>query len=75
MSSHDPVTRPRHYILNLPEGADTIDIIRALGLLPDFAYGNVIKYVLRYRDKNGIEDLRKARVYLDWLIECEAEKA
>lgn len=31
--------------------------------------GNVIKYVCRYKLKNGAEDLRKARHYLDMLIE------
>lgn len=36
-----------------------------------FAVGNVIKYVCRYQDKNGIEDLKKARHYLDMLIELE----
>lgn len=30
---------------------------------------NVIKYVTRWRSKNGVEDLRKARHYLDMLIE------
>ena len=33
--------------------------------------GNVTKYVLRYRKKNGVEDLKKARHYLDKLIELE----
>lgn len=33
--------------------------------------GNVIKYVSRHRKKNGIEDLKKARHYLDLLIEME----
>ena len=33
-----------------------------------FAKGNVIKYVWRYEDKNGLEDLKKARWYLDLLI-------
>ena len=33
--------------------------------------GNIIKYVSRWRAKNGIEDLRKARHYLDMLIESE----
>ena len=36
--------------------------------------GNVIKYVVRFRDKNGIEDLKKARHYLDKLIETEGAK-
>lgn len=36
-----------------------------------FAEGNVIKYVTRWRNKNGIEDLKKARHFLDLLIEAE----
>lgn len=35
--------------------------------------GNVIKYVSRYKEKNGIEDLKKARHYIDMLIEFEQE--
>lgn len=34
-----------------------------------FLRGNVIKYVARCDDKGGVEDLRKARHYLDRLIE------
>lgn len=34
-----------------------------------FCEGNVIKYVTRYQDKNGIEDLKKARHFLDILID------
>lgn len=30
--------------------------------------GNIQKYIWRYKDKNGIVDLKKAKVYLDWLI-------
>ena len=33
-----------------------------------FYYGNVIKYVLRWTTKNGLEDLKKARFYLDRMI-------
>ena len=36
-----------------------------------FIEGNIIKYILRHRDKNGIEDLKKAKHYLDLLIEFE----
>ncbi len=36
-----------------------------------FAVGNVIKYVTRYKAKNGVEDLKKARHYIDLLIELE----
>lgn len=34
-----------------------------------YCEGNVIKYVSRYKSKNGVEDLKKARHYLDILIE------
>lgn len=34
-----------------------------------FLEGNIIKYVWRYKEKNGVEDLKKARVYLDKLIQ------
>jgi len=33
--------------------------------------GNIVKYVSRWRDKGGVEDLRKARHYLEKLIEIE----
>ena len=36
-----------------------------------FCEGNVIKYVSRWKVKNGIEDLEKARWYIDFLIEVE----
>ena len=35
----------------------------------NFCQGNVIKYITRYKDKNGAEDLRKARHYINILIE------
>ena len=38
-----------------------------------FAAGNVIKYLCRYRTKGGLEDLEKARHYLDLLIELETD--
>lgn len=33
-----------------------------------YAQGNVIKYVCRYADKNGLEDLQKAKQYIDFMI-------
>lgn len=35
----------------------------------DFMQGNIIKYIVRYKNKNGLEDLLKAREYIDRLIE------
>ena len=37
----------------------------------DYLQGNVIKYVTRFRDKNGVEDLKKAIHYIEMLIERE----
>jgi len=34
----------------------------------NFCEGNVIKYITRYKDKNGLEDLKKAQHYIDFLI-------
>jgi len=36
--------------------------------------GNVIKYVSRWRNKNGIKDLEKAKHYIDLLIELEGKR-
>jgi len=63
----DPVTKPDHYNKG---GIEAIEYIKQQ-LGSDFKYycaGNVMKYVHRYRYKNGVEDVKKARVYLDWLI-------
>lgn len=60
----DPIQSPAHYTSR--GGIEPLDFIMSNNL--GFAEGNIIKYVFRYREKNGIEDLRKARVYLDRLI-------
>ena len=49
---------------------ECIDVIEQLGA--SFCIGNVIKYVWRWKGKNGIEDLRKAKWYLERAIQ-EAE--
>ena len=47
-------------------GLDVIDFCQKNNL--DFMQGNVIKYVTRYKEKNGKEDLLKARKYIDRII-------
>ena len=60
----------KHY-KNLP--IQPIEYIFKNGL--GFAEGNVVKYVTRYSQKGGVDDLKKARHYLDLLIEhIEGEK-
>ena len=48
-----------------------VQYIHANGL--GFCEGSVVKYITRWRDKGGIEDLRKARHFIDLLIELENE--
>ena len=68
----DVVQKPEHYNTNLPEGVEVIDIIAAqtapLSGMQAVAQANVIKYVLRWQKKNGVQDLEKARFYLNRLI-------
>ena len=40
----------------------------------DFFEGNIVKYVTRWRHKNGLQDLQKAKMYLDKLISLENSK-
>jgi hypothetical protein len=40
-----------------------------------FCEGNVVKYVTRWREKNGVADLEKAKHYLELLIELHANTA
>lgn len=49
-----------------------LDFIAANNL--DFLTGNIIKYVMRHDAKNGLEDLQKAKVYLERLIQRAKEK-
>lgn len=73
-SKHDNVNQPSHY---LKGGMECIDVIKAvtsdLSGADAYYVGNIIKYVWRYNNKNGIEDLRKAKHYLEWLIESLEE--
>jgi len=65
---NDPV-QPNHYAVG---GIQPIEYMRLKMTEEEFAgfcKGNVIKYVSRATHKNGLEDLKKARKYLDYLIE------
>lgn len=65
---NDPVARPAHY--QSEDGIEAIDVIKAFVPDPHSYYmGNVLKYVMRHLQKNGKQDLEKARWYLDEMIE------
>lgn len=69
LRSYDAVNHPSHYCKN---GLECIDVIKS-ELTPEqykgYLYGNVLKYMWRWQDKNGLEDLKKAAHYLEWLQE------
>lgn len=73
-TSNDKVHHPNHYTQG---GIECIEAIRA-SMSPsgfqDYCKGNVLKYIWRWRDKGGTEDLAKAQVYLTWLIDSAEEK-
>lgn len=57
----DNVNHPAHYEKhNVSVAFQPIDIAKLLG----FTQGNAFKYAVRYKEKNGLEDLRKCRYYL-----------
>lgn len=70
MTASDPVHHPSHYGAGR-FGCECIDVTR---LMP-FTVGNAVKYIWRHAEKNGIEDLRKALVYLDWAVEDQTSVA
>lgn len=70
-SSDQMVSHPSHY--QSSNGLEVIDVIEAFtdGLVGVEATdtGNIIKYVCRWKHKNGLQDLEKAQWYLTHLIE------
>lgn len=67
-ANYDPVEKPSHYANSKIEVIDYIKDKLTPELYEGYCIGNVIKYISRYRHKGGIEDLKKAEVYLKWAI-------
>jgi len=67
-ATHDKIHHPKHYT----QGIECWDYIvsHEMGYLE----GNIIKYITRYKDKDGLNDLLKARAYLGRLIKKEGGK-
>ena len=69
-SKHDNVNCPKHYCKG---GVESIDFVKAavsnLSGFEAVCVANIIKYAWRYKEKNGLEDVMKARKYLEWLAE------
>lgn len=67
---HDPVNHPVHY--QSKNGLEAIDVIKAftddLTGIEAVTTGNILKYICRWKHKNGLQDLKKAKWYLEYLI-------
>ena len=74
-SNVDMANHPSHYTQG---GIECIDCIKSATVgkvgIEAFCVGNAIKYLFRYEEKNGIEDVKKARWYIDRLIRELEEK-
>lgn len=74
LNDNNNIKSPEHYKL---EGlnVESIEVIKSvLGQegFKAFCKGNTMKYLIRAEKKNGTEDYRKAKTYLDWFLkECE----
>jgi len=70
---HDNVNSPNHYQGKV-ECIDCIESATAgLNGIEAFCTGNAIKYLYRWKKKNGIEDLKKAKYYIDKIISVNGE--
>ncbi len=68
----DPIN-PSHYKRGSIECIEAIKSALGSGFVA-YLWGNILKYIWRWPNKNGIEDLKKARWYLDRLIQEEEAK-
>lgn len=62
----DPVSRPAHYNIG---GIEPAEFMESIGIAEDYYAGNIIKYASRYKRKNGVEDIKKAKQYCKMLID------
>jgi hypothetical protein len=79
-SNYDTVNKPKHYMLFEEQGIEVRDVIaklvekieeeRLLSSMFTSDYVQMMQYGMRFMDKNGVEDLKKMRWYLDKLIEA-----
>ena len=70
---NDNVNSPSHYQGKV-ECIDCIESATAgLNGIEAFCTGNAIKYLYRWKRKNGIEDLKKAKYYIDKIISIEGK--
>ena len=76
--SNDIVNNPKHYCTGTFECIDVMKETQGVEATKDFCVCNALKYIYRHRNKNGVEDIKKADWYLKKYIELaevQEEKA
>ena len=68
------VDHPEHYNNDRIEAIEGIRAALSDDELRGFIKGNVLKYLWRESHKHGVEDLQKAKWYLDWYIKEVANR-
>ena len=68
MEQKNDVRHQRHYEATAIQPIEYMRATMDATQYEGYLRGNVIKYISRYPHKGGLEDLRKAQVYLEWLI-------
>lgn len=73
VTASDNIKSPNHYVSD--SGIEVFDVQEAFihelkGMSASY-WCNIVKYILRFQRKNGVEDLKKAKYYLEKLIDEE----
>ena len=76
VTTSDNIKSPDHYVSD--SGIEVFDVQEAFihelkGMAASY-WCNIVKYILRFQRKNGVEDLKKAKYYLEKLIEEEQDE-
>ena len=66
---HDNVNHPAHYETGNFECIDVLVETQGVEFAKGFCIGNAFKYIYRHRNKNGVEDIKKAVWYLNKFLE------
>lgn len=70
----DKINHPSHYTQGGIECIDAMEAALGKQVVMDFCLGNAFKYIFRCKNKNGLEDVKKANWYLNKLIELTEEQ-
>ena len=70
----DPVNHPTHYETGKFECIDVMREVLGDSVVKDFCITNSFKYIYRNKRKNGVEDIKKAKWYIDKYLELEENK-